>query len=104
MLNIPQCGFVRIDGVTPKLGGVCAGPSVLAPGSYVETAVPSGALAQGQELPIAVGQVVDISSKRSGKLVVAWLLPRLIRMEHVRGGASHSRCAWPLVTGRRVHR
>jgi len=78
--RIHHDALVRIDGVTRTTAGACIRSRVLAPSNYIIMAAPTNTTTHGQELPIAVGQVVGTSCKR-GTFVVAWILPLIARVD-----------------------
>ena len=85
VIELPHDAIVHIEGVTRTTADITFRSNVLVSGSRIVVAAPEGTTAHGEALPIVVGQVVDTSCKR-GSFVMAWYLPELTRMEHVRGG------------------
>ena len=85
-MHIPeQDALVRIEGLTHNAARDAIRSKVLVPGSNIVVAAPEGTRAHGHALPIAVGQVVDTSSRR-GTVLVAWYLPQLASQANFRGG------------------
>merc|ERR1711938_78951 len=83
--NLPPDALVRIEGVTHNANGRVRRPDTIYPGSLVLIRAPDEAMAHGQALQIAVGMVIDATSRR-GDLAVAWYVPELSRLEKFRSG------------------